>query len=153
MKKVYLLPLLALLVGCASINIPNYVRPEKPYRKKFEFSYQKTLKATQEALASAGWVIADSVDPSVYERSVVIEGENVNRVLIITEVRQLGFFLGTRYARVNVNLHSSNDISTEVEIRYLTANSMGFKTFYNYRHDKTAERLLRSIEKTLSLPN
>jgi len=153
MKRIFLLPLLALLVGCASINIPNYVSPEKPYRKKFGFSYQKTLKATEEALTSSGWVIADSVDPSVYERSIVIEGENVNRVLIITEVKQLGFFLGTRYARININLHSSNDVSTEVEIRYLTANSMGFKTFYNYKHDKTAERLLRSIEKNLSLSN
>jgi len=73
--------------------------------------------------------------------------------LILTQARQVGLFLGTRYARINVYVQSTDDVTTDVEIRYMTANSVGFKTFYNYKHDKSVERLFQSIEKNLTQAN
>ena len=121
--------------GCASIDIPNYIQDENPYKKTFKMSYADVLEATKQSLEYAGWTIVQEADPAVYEHARIADA-GIKQVLLLTNVRQLGLVVGTRYARINVYVHSAKDVSTEVEVRYVTANSVGFKTFYNYQRDE-----------------
>lgn len=151
MKKYFLFSLLVFLIGCASIDIPNYIKDENPYRKNFNASYDDVLEATKQALTDSGWEITKSSDPAIYDQSLVLKKEG-KQVLIFTDVRELGLVVGTRYARINTYVQSIQDDVTEVEIRYITANSVGFKTFYNYTHDQSVKRLFYLIERKLNKP-
>ena len=145
MKK-FILFLAIFLVGCTSVNIPNYIPDKYPYKKTIYGDYGKVLKATEQALDEFGWAITSRADPSVFERSASDDQHLTKQTLIFTKVRETSLVVGSRYARLNAYVRSTDDKSCEVEIRYVTISSTSVKNFYNYRKDHLIERMFKRIE-------
>ncbi len=149
MKKALGLIVVIMLCGCSTVNIPKYIPDTRPHKQTMYASFDQTLQATKSALQGGGWEIVDTTDPNVYEHSTILT-EDGQEILIFTGVKAIPMFLGTRYARVNIYLRTlAQPNSTEVEVRYLTVNSIGFKTFNNFKHPLAAKNILNDIEKNL----
>ena len=145
MKK-FLLFLTMFLVGCTSVNIPNYIPDKYPYKKTIYGDYAKVFKATEQTLNEFGWMITGRADPSVFERSTSEGSRPTQQTLLFTKVRETSLVVGSRYARLNAYVRSSDDKTCEVEIRYVTISSTSVKNFYNYRKDHLIERMFKRIE-------
>lgn len=146
MRKIILGLVCLILTGCSTMVIPSYIKDQNPYKQKFYAEYGLTVQATEKALNEMGWSVEDRVDPSIYERNrKAVEGERY-QILILTNVRKMPFMIGSRYARLNVYITSVNKAETEVEVRYLTIKSVGFKKMENYQADKIAKKILQQIE-------
>ena len=148
-KLILFLGLLA-VSGCTTIAIPSYIKSENPYKKTFYTDFARTLDAVTNALTDTGWVVTEKTDPNFFEQNRSASAADVKQVLIFTDIRQMGMFLGSHYARVNVYLKMLSDDETEVEIRYLSVNSMFLKSFYNYKHNKSVENLFNKIQEHLN---
>ena len=148
-KNVLFFVSLFALIGCASVTIPNYIRDEHPYRKTFYASFDTVLDVTVHALEDSGWKVAKTTEPSVFERNKGMDKPGVKQILLFTNVRQMAFIFGTRYARMNIYVQSAADNSTEVELRYLRVTSASLKNFQNYRNDRYAEKFFGRIESLL----
>lgn len=149
LKKFFSVLILLTLMGCASISIPKYIKNENPYQKKLYASFEKVLPATIRTLEADGWVIEERADPGVYEMRT---GEKIfdgKQVLLITGIRKLPVFVASSYARLNVYVTARVEDFTEVEVRYVTVNSVTFKSFYNYKHDRNVKKLLDKIEENV----
>lgn len=151
-KKIAVLPvvLAVFLSGCATVVIPQYIKDDNPYKHKIYASFDEVSSAAKEVLDKTGWVVMSTTDPSVFERSKGVEGEDFRQVLLITDIRQTPLFIGSRYARLNLFIRSSEANVTEIEVRYITVSSMFFKSFYKYRNNAEVERIIKNIEKTLN---
>ncbi len=146
-RLVYITLLLTLASGCVSIQIPEYIQDRYPHKKEFNATYDKTLKATQQALTDLGWRILKTYDPNVFEQtSRPKPGEK--QVLIFTESKQSYRILYSRYARLNIYLRALKD-KTEVEIRYAAVVSLPLKQFRRYKNNALANKLFRKIESHL----
>ncbi len=148
-RNLFLILIGIALAGCASVTIPNYIRDEHPYRKTFYAPFDAVLDATVHALEDAGWKVAKTTEPSVFERNKETDVPGVRQILLFTDVRQMALVFGTRYARMNIYVQSGTDNSTEVELRYLTVTSASLKNFQNYRNDRYAEKFFGRIESLL----
>ena len=135
--------------GCASANIPKYIKDTHPYEQVFYSSFDRVVAAVESGLDHCGWVIDERVDPDVYERTAEVDKNSREKILIFTQRHQGFAGLGLRNQRVNIYIRTLADASIKVEVRYLTATSIPFKTFYNYRQDKRAQSLLDWTQKTL----
>ncbi len=148
LRKILFMVCVVTLAGCSTIDIPQYIQDKYPYQKTLYKSFDKTLEATRQALTDLGWTIDKEVQPSIYERNRVVEEGEGQATLIFTDVRRTPFILGTRYAHLNIYLRGGEKV-TEVEIRYLTLNSLAFKTFRHYKNDAATERIFKKIEENL----
>jgi hypothetical protein len=150
MRKGLMITLL-FLFGCTAATIPIYLPEKKPYVKRFYADYDAILLATEATLKDLGWEIEDKVSPSVYEAARASD-LNEKQLLIITQVRQFPFFVGTRYARMNIFLRSRAGIS-ELEIRYLTLSTVTFKKMKDYSNDAEIKRIFGKVEEVLQSPS
>jgi len=146
-RKLFLVLLCLGWVGCTSAVIPNYLPDQQPYVRRYQADFDQTLKAVHESLTDLGWQIEQTADPLVYEQDKIRQADQRD-ILIMTGVRQTPLFIGTRYAKMNVYIHSQQQES-EVEIRYLTITSLPFKNVSSYNNEKAAERILNYIGKIL----
>lgn len=143
--------MLLILGGCSSLNIPKYIQADYPYKHRFYSDFDNVMEATSTVLQNFGWVIGDTLDPSVYEAHEGMEDSRRKQKLIFTDVHQESvLFIGKRYARLNIYLREGVVRNvTEVEIRYLTVNPLFFKDFNNYRKDDFIEQIFQRIEELL----
>lgn len=145
MRKFFWILCLTILYGCTTAKIPQYLADKNPYKKQFYASFEETLKAAQTTLQELGWRIAAEGDPAVYEEGSPRESK---QIILFTEVRQTAMFLGSRYARMNVILRAKSE-GTEIEIRYLTVNSLPFKNFESFKNERTVHRIFERIDQLL----
>ena len=61
------------ILGCSTINIPKYIKDEKPYKKVVYADFETALQATKEALNLSGWEVVSSSDPKVFEHSSLVD--------------------------------------------------------------------------------
>ena len=148
MKKFVLILMMFALSGCASVNIPNYIRDENPYKKKYYSEFETALKVTVNTLNDFGWEVGEITKPSVFERTKESEDEN-RQVLLFTKIRKTSMFLGSRFAKMNIYVRSGSDNITEVEIRCITVNSVVFNKFTSYKKDRAVERIFEHIQERL----
>ena len=149
--KIIIIFLVLGLSGCTTIEIPSYVKDQHPYKRKVYVSFDDTLKATQHVLEESAWVIKTQAKPSVYEMTYAHdEDSEVKQVMLITDIKQGSFILGTAYTRLNIFIVSSQANETDIELRYLTIKSFPLKSFTSYRKDHAANQILDKIEKALS---
>ena len=148
-KSFCCLLLLPALVGCASTVIPNYIQDKNAYKKQFYAHFDDVYEAAVKTLKEYGWTVNKAADPAQYERIPAGEENQGQQVLLFTEIRQTPMFIGSRYARMNIFIRVSASDLTEIEIRYLTATNVLFKTWTSYRNDSAIRRLLEEIEKKL----
>ena len=134
--------------GCASITVPNYIQDKNPYKQVFYGSFDSVREATIKTFEDSGWVIDRESKPALFEQERDLEGDN-QQTLLFTKVRQISFFLGSRYARMNAYVHEIANNETEVEIRYLVVTSTMFRSFNGYKSDSTVKPILSRIEKNL----
>ena len=147
MRKIWLIVTLVMFTGCATAQIPAYLQKKFPYLHRFYADYDKALASLEKTLADLGWVIEKKVDPSVYEEDTQsVPGSK--SILIITEVRQTHLLLGTRFAKMNIILRSSADVS-EIELRYVTVTSLPLKNFVTYRNNSAADRFFGRLDQVL----
>ena len=67
MKKIMLLFLLFTVIGCASTQIPTYVKEQKPFVRRFYADHQRAKAATLQALVDLGWKVDKELEPQTYE--------------------------------------------------------------------------------------
>lgn len=142
MRKTFMMFLAVLLMGCASVPIADYVPDIHPYQRKYYAGYNRVLEATQQALRDFGWKVEKIADPTVYE---LMDEDIAQRSLLITEPRSFNYGMGSHQARVNIRILAGNDNTTDVEIRYLSSNKVGFKQLKSYQDDGKAELILYRI--------
>ena len=147
MKNIFLILCTIILNGCATIEVPQYIQDQHPYQRTVYKGFDQTLDATRQALAELGWTIGKETEPSVYERNRLLEGPG-KAILLMTDIRRTPFFLGSRYTRLNIYLRGGDKV-TEVELRYLTLNSLAIKTIQNYKNDAAVDRIFHRIEENL----
>ena len=149
MKRALLILMSIFLVGCASTQVPSYVKDTNPYKFKLYASYPKSLTATKQALESNGWSIQSVSDPGIFEQEKKKTDPNTQQILLITNTKDIPMFLGTRYARLNVYLTSADVNQTDLEIRYVTINAAMFGSFENHKHPIAVDNLYNDIDKLL----
>ena len=150
MKRLLFLMLTCLtLASCSSVHMPSYIQDDYPYQDLIYADYDKTVDAVRDTLISLGWEITDMVDPAVYERNKILDSPYDQHTMIFTDVRQTRLFVGTRYQRMNIYLKSIDKNSTHIEVRYLTASSFLFKTFYAHKNDAVVKRIINAIEENI----
>ena len=142
MRKLLWVACMALLCGCTTAQIPQYLADKHPYKKQFYANYDAALKAAKSALSELGWQLAGEGDPAVYEVGAPREGQ---QIILFTEVRQTAMFLGSRYARMNIILRFQSN-GTEIEVRYLTINSVPFKNIESFKNESAAHRVFERID-------
>ena len=147
MRKVWLIITLLVFTGCAAAQIPAYLQKKFPYTHRFYAGYDKALSSLEQTLSDLGWVIEKQVDPSIFEEDTQ-SAPGSKSILVITQVRQTPMILGTRYAKMNIILHSSGDVS-EIELRYVTVTSLPLKNFVSYKNDSAAERFFGRFDQVL----
>lgn len=138
------------LIGCTNVSIPSYVQDKNPYKQTYYAEFDDVLQATETVLEELGWVIENKTDPSIYERDKTVNVPTALQKLLVTEVRQTSMFLGSRFARINVYIRTKSEHATEVEIRYVTVNSIPFKSFTSYNKDHTVKHIFKEIAEELS---
>lgn len=136
---------LLVTAGCSTVQIPKYIKDQHPYQEEYYDSFQATLDATNKALSDFGWQVTETAEPSMFERSKAVVDPDTKQILLFTEIRQTGLFLGSRYQRLNVILQSARDDQTNVELRYVTVSSVPFKTFTSYKKDSVAKKIFERI--------
>ena len=146
MKKLILLTLLMFLCGCASVDVPKYIKDDHPYKKTVYADFDEVFQATVKILKEFGWEVSGTSDPSVFERTASGGDPQQKQILIFSKVRQMSLVLGSRYARINVYIRGKADSETEIEFRYVNVSSVFVKDFYNYRKDHLVDRMLQHIE-------
>ena len=137
-------------MGCANIMIPSYIQDRNPYQRTLYASFDTIYKVAVEAFDAAGWAIEKEVEPQLFERGRALEADD-KQTLILMEIRQSYFFIGSKYARINIYLRETATNETEVEIRYVKVTSMMFKSFYGYKSDRMVDRIFQDIEARLDL--
>ena len=137
------------LIGCARVEIPDYINADKPYVRKVYAKYDQVVEAVNEVMAKNRWVLKQPVDPSVYERDERWENTHATKVLMFSEMRQYFRVLYSTYTHINVYVYDGGD-GIEVELRYNSV-TWFLKTWRKYRNDKLANRLLNAIENTAKL--
>jgi len=135
------------LVGCATVQIPNYIKADHPYIRKISGDYDKIIAAIEDVLYRQGWKVQSQVNPSIYERRP--GGEDQSRdVLFFTQIKQHANFFYSTYTHLNVFVHATGE-GAEVEVRYGALNDLFIKKFEGTRNDPLAKRLLDKIEQEL----
>jgi len=147
MRKIICVVLCLGLTSCSSVRIPSYLQDKNSKIKRIHANFDQALAATKQALGELGWEIEETTDPLVYEQDRIHDLDE-QKVLLITKVRQTSLIIGTRYAKMNIYIRSKKNIS-EIEIRYLTINSLPLKNFQNYRNDSAVERIFTQINRFL----
>jgi len=146
MRKVTLLMSVLFLMGCVSTSIPNYLKDDHPYKKRYYKDFDHVLDNVTKALEELGWTVSGVADPYMYEKIPDNAPGEGKKILLFTEIRQTPLFMGTRYAKLNVYIRFAKD-TTEVEIRYLTLSSLSIKNIKSYRNDAAVERIFKKITK------
>ncbi len=145
MRKIFWIVCLVFLYGCATARIPQYLADRNSYKKHFYASFDDALQASRTALHDLGWEITSEGDPAVYEEG---DPREARQIILFTEVRQTAMFLGSRYARINIILRTKSE-GTEIEIRYLTINSIPFKNIESFRNESAVQRVFERIDELL----
>jgi len=148
-KKSFYVFIVFALFGCSTVSIPNYVQDKNPYKKIIYSPYDDVLMAVMQTIEDAGWTITSSKDPVIFEQSKIIDS-NAKQTLLFTDTRSFPVVVGTRYAKLNAYIRFAAVNETEVELRYLTVNSVLFKSFNSYKHDMAVERMFKNVEKHLN---
>jgi len=146
-RKIWLVLIVFALAGCATAQIPAYLHKKFPYTHRFYADYDKALTSLEQTLADLGWVIEKKTDPTVYEEGTA-GAPGTQNILLITKVRQTALLIGSRYAKMNIFLNSTDGVS-EIELRYVTVTSLPFKNFVSYKNDSAAERFFGRFDQVL----
>ena len=144
MRKIALIVLLAVCAGCVSVQIPQYLRDQHPYKKEYIANYDETLAAVKKVLKNAEWKISSTTDPVVFEATAQNKSSEDKRILLFTESKQTSMFLFSSYSQLNIYVRALTN-STEVEIRYEAVLPLPFKQFRTYRNDSFVNKLLKQI--------
>ena len=148
MRKIALVVLLAVCAGCVSVQIPQYLRDQHPYKKEYIANYDETLAAVEKVLKNAEWKISSTTDPVVFEATAQNKSSEDKRILLFTESKQTSMLLFSSYSQLNIYVRALTN-STEVEIRYEAVLPLPFKQFRTYRNDSFVNKLLKQIAEQL----
>ena len=148
MRKIFLGILsVVFLSGCVAATLPQYLSDKNPYKKEFFVGYDESVEAVKAALDELGWTVDGEGKPDVYERSI---SQSDKSVIIFSGIRQTPFFLGSRYAKLNVIVRGIQD-KTEIEIRYVTVTSIPFRNIQSFKNDAAVRRIFEHIQKHLKV--
>lgn len=137
------------LAGCATTNTPVYIKSVKPQTQRFYAGHAATIAAVKLALQDLGWEVEQEADPQVYEVDSLLSAKE--QILLITKLRETRFFLGTRYARMNIYVWSRDEVS-EVEVRYAVTTDLFLIRPRSYGNKNMARRLFERITQHLAEP-
>ena len=149
MRRIFYILIPLFLTGCATVDIPNYVQDQHPYKKIFYSDFASVVEVVTQSLQARGWKMSSTLDPAMFEQNKENFSADARQTILSTEVRQTSFILGTTYSRVNVYIYTLEQSETSVEIRYLKITAFPFKSSSNYRNDLAAERIFKTIAENL----
>ena len=146
-----LLGLMVVFCGCITVQMPQYLKDKNPYYREFYVDYDKTLKATVQALEKLGWKVTKQSNPMVFESDAANLPTAPRQVLLFTNIRQNSMLFGSCYKTLNVLLKENNE-KTDVEIRYFFIFSTVLKNFEGYKDDALVRKIFDHIEKAIDTP-
>ena len=135
---------MGLMAGCATANLPDYIKASHPYVRKIPGEYNRIIEAIKTVLFQEGWEIQSQVNPSVYERRAGGEDQS-NDVLFVIKPKRDSKIIYSTYIHLNVFVHALAD-GAEIELRYEAVSP----ATTGLRNDKLGNGLLNKIEKELS---
>jgi hypothetical protein len=145
-KPVILFLGLIFLFGCSPLNIPDYIKADRPYVRKMSGDYNRIIDAIKDVFYQEGFLIQSEEQPADYERRE--GGEDQTRdLLLFTEVKRRFKILFTTYVHWNIFVHATAD-GAEVDLRY-EAYTPGFFKASSKQNPKAANRILDAIEQSL----
>jgi hypothetical protein len=143
--------LMVVLCGCITVQMPQYLKDKNPYYREFYVDYDKTLKATIQALENLGWKVTKQTNPMVFESDSATPASTPRQVLLFTNMRQKGMIFGSCYRTLNVLLKENNE-KTDVEVRYFSIFSTVLKNFESYKDDALVRQIFEQIESAIDAP-
>ena len=147
-RKLFCFLFLAIsLTGCATVQLTDYIKSDRPYIRKINGKFSDIVNAVKVVVFKSGWEIQTQVNPSVYERRTD-EQDQSQDLLLLSKIKQHPKFLYSTYTHMNIFIRAIAD-GAEVEIRYEALSPTGIKQFRGVRNDKLVNRLLDSIEAEL----
>jgi hypothetical protein len=147
MRSALIVALLTVFCGCTTVQLPNYIKSDRPYVRKYYGDIEQINAVVRNVLVHNGWKIKSEARPSVYERPS--DGQNTEKdVLLFTNVKQHPMILYSSYTHLNVLIHAIAE-GAEVEIRYHKVTPLLIKQFNSTRNDKLVNGLLEAIEQAL----
>ena len=152
MKRIFILLLPLLFIGCVTIKMPETIKEDFTYKKVLEADFEKSIKAATKALGDFGWKVADISRSKLVKEDRSQDKKPVYLAYIFTEIKQSQLFLTSAYSTFNVRAEVIDDTHTEISMRYLSV--VPIPPFYNkkisYKNDKLVDRIYSDIEKYLS---
>jgi len=152
MKKIILLLLPLVFIGCVTIEIPEQIKDEYPYERVFNANFETSIDATTNTLEKLGLKV-DNIARSTFikqDRSSDISSTRLAN--IFTDLKQSYLFLTSSYSTFNVRIEAVDDSRTSISVRYLSITPI--PPFYNkkvsYRNDKLVEKLYSRIQSYLN---
>ncbi len=141
---VLLLMFVGFFAGCTTIQVPGYLQNKRASTKQFYADFARTSQAVRLAFSDLGWEIEEEASPEVYEISS--QRGVKEELLMITKIRQTSFFVGTRYARINVYVRSNGEVS-EVEMRYMVTSTFLIWKPSTYGNENLAKRFFELVDR------
>ena len=91
MNKFLIIVLLAVLSGCASVNVPSYIQDKYPYKRTFYAPFDKIHELTVRALENSGWTVHKESDPALFEQGREIGVDGLKQTLVFTKISAPSF--------------------------------------------------------------
>lgn len=145
MKTIMMVLCIAMCAGCASVQMTDYVQPRYPYTRTYQTTLPDTITAVKKVLEHSGYPVANTQNPSVYERGQV--GDDA--VVLLTKIRVIPMVLYSHYSHLNVYVLPLTG-RVEVEIRYETMTPVLGIKFRGSRNDALVKKLFHQIEQELN---
>jgi len=147
MNRFFLLSLIFILAGCATVQMPGYIsRADHPYDRKFLASFEKVVGSVIYVLKKQGWGISEA-DPSIYERDDRYDDNGYRNLLIITDVKRNYRVVSSTFTHLNVFIHAMGNVCY-VEIRY-EARTPLIKEFSSFHNDQKMKLILDAVEEDI----
>jgi hypothetical protein len=133
-------------VGCASVQVQDYIKADHPYVRRVSGDFDKIVSSVKLAFGEEGFMIQSEGEPSDYERRDGGEDQSKD-VLLFTEVKRRSRILYSTYVHWNIFIHANAD-GAEIDLRYQAYTPHSIKP-YSTSNYKAAQRLLNKIEQSL----
>ena len=138
------------MFGCASIDAPNYIQAENPYKRTYYGSFDEVLDVVRATVKEDGWQIVKEVDPTLYERNPLYGAGDQGHILILTDIKRSQWGIYSKATHLNVYVHRIAE-GVDVDIRYGSVKNFHLWKSQSYRNNALIKKMLDCIEQKLLL--
>ncbi|MFH1655507.1 MAG: hypothetical protein ABH954_02725 [Candidatus Omnitrophota bacterium] len=152
MKKIAILLLPIILIGCVTIEVPEQIREEFPYERTFNAGFEASIDSAAKTLEAMGWKVDNISRSTLLKKDRSFDKTPTRTANIFTQLKQVQMFLTSSYSTFNLRVEAIDQDRTLISVRFLSI--VPIPPLYNkkvsYRNDKLVEKLYSRIEEQLN---